>query len=184
MGFEFKKPEKRRIGEPSSENKEYRDRAKADKARYNLAVDTEFWLCFCFADSSQRDRFAKIVGADGDWFAFGDSARDAFEAKIGSDPKRQFAALHPEGAAVPDPLSSVEYTGDLESDSFAEAQALLEAFEAVDRKESYSDVFDTAYYVTVVFRDSAQVSAFLADYNLLKYGDKYMNGPPILEKIE
>ena len=84
----------------------------------------------------------------------------------------------------PNPLDSVETTDSLEGDSFAEADAILKAFESLEVKPYYDNVWSSAYYVVCVFRDSDDLESFIREYALAKYGDLYMDGSKILEALE
>lgn len=191
MGFKFEKPQKARKERKAAEaaqltdhQREYRDREKREEKRFQMAVDSGFWICFCFHDEGERARFADLVGADAEGWTFGDVMRPVFEERIGRQDKRQFRPKEPKGTPMPDPLASLEPTDSLEADSFAEADAILAAFEALEAKPYYDNVWSTAYHVVCVFRDSDDLEAFVREYALAKYGDLYMDGSRLLEALE
>lgn len=149
-----------------------------------MAVDSGFWICFCFHDADERGRFADLVKADAEGWTFGDVIRPVFEERIGLQNKRQFKPKEQKGTPMPNPLDSVETTDSLEGDSFAEADAILKAFESLEVKPYYENVWSSAYYVVCVFRDSDDLESFIREYALAKYGDLYMDGSKILEALE
>lgn len=187
MGFKFEKPGSKGAKDQvvlTDHQREYRDREKREEERYKLAVDTGFWICFCFHDDGERSRFAEISGADEDGFCFGDRLRDEFESRVGVSRMRQFKPKVPKGERFPDPFAGLVQTDDLEADCFAEAQALLDAFEANSRRDRYENVWDSAYHIVAIFRDSNDVEEFIRDFALAKYGDLYMDGSAVLARIE
>ena len=119
MGFKFEKPQKARKEAKAAEEaqltdhqKSYRDREKREEKRFQMAVDSGFWICLCFHD------------------------------------------------------------------------AILKAFESLEVKPYYDNVWSSAYYVVCVFRDSDDLESFIREYALAKYGDLYMDGSKILEALE
>lgn len=190
MGFKFEKPQKARAEKKAAEaaqltdhQKEYRDREKREEKRFQMAVDSGFWICFCFHDQADRDKFASLVKADEDGWTYGDVIRSVFTERIGLQNKRQFKPKEQKGTPVPNPLAGIEPTGDLEADSFAEANAILKAFQAIEVKPYYENVWSSAYHVVCVFRDSDDLESFIREYALAKYGDLYMDGSKILEAM-
>lgn len=94
-------------------------------------------------------------------------------------------ALPDEADAVPDPLADVETTGDDEVDTAAEYSALLEGFKSRARGEEERKrlVTDSEYWVAICFETREQKEAFLAALDLLRHGDKYMDGYRVAEKF-
>lgn len=186
MGFEFrKKPARKKASEPLTDHqREYREREKREEERFKMAVDTRYWCCFCFHDEDEMRRFMGIVGARPDRYAFGDEMRAVFEKRLGLNHKRQFKPQLPLGEALEDPLAGLEPTDDLEADSLAEADAILSAFRARERKAYYKNVWQSEWYVVGIWRDSKDLDAFIADFGLAKYGDLYMDGSALLEALE
>ncbi len=130
MGFSLRKPQKARKeakaareAQLTDHQKSYRDREKREEKRFQMAVDSGFWICFCFHDAEERGRFADLVKADAEGWTFGDVIRPVFEERIGLQNKRQFKPKEQKGTPMPNPLDSVETTDSLEGDSFAEADA-------------------------------------------------------------
>ena len=184
MAFRFEKTkriEKRKAPEPlSDENQAYHDRAKADQDRYRLAVDTEFWICACFTDEKNMKSFGERIGASGE-FAYGDIARNSLGKPTGKQ-KKVFSAPAPHGGKVTNPLKGMKYTGDLEADSLSEADAILSAFSVAEGRPA-SNVFDSPHHITIIFRDREDCVAFIAEYGLSKYGDKYMDGDRMVAEL-
>lgn len=183
MAFSFEKTRhtEKKTPEPlSDENQAYHDRAKADQDRYRLAVDTEFWICVCFADERNMRSFGDSIEASGG-FAFGDVARAALGKPTGK-PKKVFSAPAPHGGRVANPLKGMRYTGDLEADSLSESDAILDAF-AVAEGRPVSDVFDSPHHITIIFRDREDCAAFISEYGLSKFGDKYMDGDRMITAL-
>lgn len=81
-------------------------------------------------------------------------------------------------APLPDPLASVDYTGDLAEDGARELSALDKAFKenAKDEKRKHQKVIDTEYWVALCFESREQKEAFLQAVNLFAQGDKYLDG--------
>jgi len=190
MGFKFEKPQKARKEAKAAEEaqltdhqKSYRDREKREEKRFQMVVDSGFWICFCFHDAEERGRFADLVKADAEGWTFGDVIRPVFEERIGLQNKRQFKPKEQKGTPMPNPLDSVETTDSLEGDSFAEADAILKAFESLEVKPYYDNVWSSAYYVVCVFRDSDDLESFIREYALAKYGDLYMDGSKTLRPL-
>ena len=67
MGFKFEKPQKARKEAKAAEEaqltdhqKSYRDREKREEKRFQMAVDSGFWICFCFHDAEERGRSSRL----------------------------------------------------------------------------------------------------------------------------
>lgn len=186
MGFKFEKPGRKKAADQAvltADQKAYRDREKQEEERYKLAVDSRFWICFCFHDAEERAKFVELSQADEEFFCFGDILRDVFTDKIGIQNKRQFKPKVPVGDPAPDPFEGLEPTESLEADCLAEADAILAAWDAMGIKDRYDNIWDSAYYVTAVFRDSNDTEQFIREFALAKYGDLYMDGSKILELL-
>lgn len=191
MTFDFS-PKKEKKAQAKAEKeknltaheKAYREREKNEQERYKKAVDGDIWICFCFHDDKEKQEFAKIVNARDDDFCFGDDLRKLFTEKIGIQNKRVFAISQIVGEKVKNPLKEVEQTASLEADCFAEAKAILQAFESRKKKDYYENVFDSAFCITAVFEGSQDVSDFIADFRLANFGGRYMNGSKVLNLIK
>lgn len=186
MAFKFEKPGRKKAADQAvltDDQKAYRDREKREEERYKLAVDSGFWICFCFHTREEREAFASISDASEDGFCFGDHLREQFAQRMGVSNKRQFKPKVPVGDPAPDPFEGMVPTNDLEADCLSEADAILAAFEAIEVKDYYENIWDSAYHICAVFRDSDDVESFIREFSLAKYGDLYMDGSKILEQL-
>lgn len=160
----------------------YRAHQKAEQQRYINATDSEFWIAVCFRDPADLEAFASDFG-------FG-----AMHARIrGEDAENALAPFKPEGrkigfggtrrtsstllgAKTPDPLATVEYTGSLEADCFAEFAALHAALTSAQQPEQLRDVTDSETWFVIIFANREHKTRFLEDFNLTDLGDKYVDG--------
>lgn len=80
--------------------------------------------------------------------------------------------------AQDDPLSGVEYTGDLEADSKAELGALASGWRERTNNEAdrYKNATDSEYWFAVCFKTRADKERFLSEAGLMPLGDKYIDG--------
>lgn len=78
----------------------------------------------------------------------------------------------------PDPLADVAYSGDLETDAAAELDALDSAFRDRKRREArrFTQATDSEFWVAVCFESREQKEAFLAAFDVARFGDKYLDG--------
>lgn len=90
----------------------------------------------------------------------------------------------PPADVAPDPLQGLEYTGDIEADGEAEANAILEAIkrEKQLRRDQYRLLVDTEYFFVVCFQSREQKEEYLRLKGWLDLGDKYLNGLAIAER--
>ncbi len=80
---------------------------------------------------------------------------------------------------VPDPLAVVAYTGNAETDSLAEMEALQEGFAQRKRKRLDSGRelnTDSEYWCCLCFQTREQKEAFLVAMGWIAMGDKYLDG--------
>ncbi|RVU97044.1 hypothetical protein EII22_08915 [Coriobacteriales bacterium OH1046] len=183
MAYSFRKPERRdRMADPSltDDQRAFKERERRDRERYELATDGDCTICFCFHDAGERSRFASIAAADAEGYCYGDILRRLFEDRIGIKHVKSFRARPVAVGVFPDPLEGMEPTDDLEADCFAEAEAILRAFESVEAKPRYDIVWDSAYYITGIFRDHTDKARFIADFALAKFGETFMDGSAVL----
>lgn len=84
-----------------------------------------------------------------------------------------------------DPLAAVEYTGDAEVDSKAELTELQQAFRERKKNEArrFELATDSEYWVALCFQTRAQKETFLKALKLIQYGDKYLDGRLLAEKM-
>lgn len=84
------------------------------------------------------------------------------------------------GSGPENPLSNVEYTGDLEVDSGAELTELQKAYRqrAANEAERFAEATDPEFWFTVYFKSREEKEKFLKAINAKKnvVGDKYIDG--------
>lgn len=85
----------------------------------------------------------------------------------------------------PDPLAGVEYTGDIETDAAEELSALSSAFRDRRRREDrrFKQATDSEFWLALCFEDRAQKEAFLAAFNVARFGDKYLDGRKVAHAL-
>lgn len=78
----------------------------------------------------------------------------------------------------PDPLASVDYTGNLAEDAATELDALAIGFRERTKREDerFRLATDSEYWFAVCFKTRADKEAFLAAARLMPLGDKYLDG--------
>lgn len=189
MAFDFDALEKKRrprkearkSAPETKEQAEYRERAKADTDRYKNAVDGDFHSCFCFSTAENRDRFADMFESDSNYYCFGDRFSEIWgDAKVNAAGMRKI-----QGAVLENPFMKIPYDSlSLEEACFAEADALLESFESLEPKEMYRNVYDSRYYVCVIFDSRKSRDAFLRKSGLIAYGDVFVDGDAALKAMK
>lgn len=90
------------------------------------------------------------------------------------------------GAAAPDPLAGVEYSGDLAEDAAAELSAMESAYRERAKAEAsrFQEATDSEYWVAVCFKTRADKERFLARAGLDQLGDKYLNGYQVARALD
>ncbi|MDY3129967.1 MAG: hypothetical protein SOW20_08110 [Berryella intestinalis] len=152
----------------------YTDRAKAERERFELATDSEFWAAFCFKDERDLERFRSMTGIS-EGFVSGIELRDKTASLKPEKPKRGFAKRCIANPAKENPLDSVEYTDDLEADSRSEAMALYRAFVSGRQMRPVKNAIDSDLWICAAFRSREDKEGYLRDWGLTKYGDKYID---------
>lgn len=78
----------------------------------------------------------------------------------------------------PDPLSGIEYTGDLATDSTAELDELARGFRERTAREDerFRLATDSEYWFALCFKSRQEKDAFLKAARLFHIGDKYLDG--------
>lgn len=86
----------------------------------------------------------------------------------------------------PDPLATVEYSGNLAQDAAAEFTALEQGYR--DRAKAEADRFkratDSEYWVAVCFTTREEKEAFLRVAGLAHIGDKYLDGRQVAAALD
>ncbi len=97
-------------------------------------------------------------------FSFGDDQGFNFDNAEPSDPFPGFD------------VPAVKYTGNQESDAADELRYVHDSLQWVDKHPPKTgDILDSPIFLTVVFESRSQLSAFLKDIGMFKYGDKYFS---------
>lgn len=82
-------------------------------------------------------------------------------------------------------LDAVEYTGNAETDSLAEMDAVKQGFR--DRKlgeqARFKDATDSEYWVAVCFQNREQKEEFLRKAGIIDLGDKYLDGMKVADRL-
>jgi hypothetical protein len=78
-----------------------------------------------------------------------------------------------------------ELTGDPEADSKADLDAVQEGFRARAKQEAdrFALATDSEYWACLCFQSREQKDAFLAALNILEFGDKYIDGQLVAERL-
>lgn len=174
----FAPPKKAKKGEVKDQG--YHDRAKAEQERFKLATDTEFWVCVCFKSGEELNAFKDRFGIAGTFIKGAEFRKLTGSAK--PEKRKQGFPASTKGEKLGyDPLASVEYTHNLEADCLAECLALYEALKGA--KGSYKHSSDSDHWLTAVFESREDKEAYLSDWNLWKYGDKYLDGSAWLKAM-
>lgn len=85
----------------------------------------------------------------------------------------------------PDPLATVEYTGDLAQDAAAELGALEEGYRSRAKAEAdrFKRATDSEYWVAVCFTSREEKDRFLHRAGLADIGDKYLDGREVADRL-
>jgi hypothetical protein len=100
-------------------------------------------------------------------------------AAVTSGPTSQEELLAQLNAELePDPLTDVDYTGDLAADSAAELDAIAQGFRDRTKREDerFRLATDSEYWFVLCFKSRADKEAFLRAAGLMAVGDKYLDG--------
>ncbi|MEU6033985.1 hypothetical protein ABZ801_01105 [Actinomadura sp. NPDC047616] len=182
-------PEPDLDAEEAERRQGFRERARREAERFELATDSEFWLAFCFRKPEHPAAFCEATGVPADERRYVDgpalaaklgprparSARDRAKALLNSRAINDAAADRMNTASRPDPLAGLTPTGDLVTDAAAELDALFTALIAPpDPDPPY--ILDSPHWVVVHFPSRDHKEQFLADTGLDVLGDKYLDG--------
>jgi hypothetical protein len=181
--IEFKKPEQKKASSAEDATSDYVQRAKAEQKRYKDAVDGNIELLFCFKRESEIEAFRKLFNLPAQKFITGADFRVATEGVKPDKQKRGFAHAPKSDAYTPDPFQGVNFSGNLPADGEAIADAMLAAFRAVKRPDPCTEATDSDIWLCVVFDSSEDRQDYLAQWNLIKYGDRYMDGSAWLKAL-
>lgn len=191
MGFDFGKAAgkakakriastKARGGEKSPET-DYQARAQAERKRFRLATDDDFYACICFKSRKQMADFMRLTGFGE--VVFGDEAA-ARLSEIMPEVNRRMRPAPARGAIRhPYVYEDVEYTGDLEEDCKREAAALVGAMRSRRDRETYQAATDSPYYISLVCESSDDRDALYDRFGLWRYGAGYLDGSAWLARL-
>lgn len=173
----------------TKEQVEYRERARQERKRFVNVTDTEFWLCLCFRSLTDLDSWHEKFGFGSlhELVKFED-ARERIPAVNPAEHKLQFGSGVSFGGGIgfektTDPLAGVEYTGDMEADCLAELSALYASFQLAKPPKRLRDVTDSDIWFALVFPDRDAKDKFLKDRDLVKLGDKYLDGAAVAKRL-
>lgn len=145
--------------------------------------DSEYWFCICFHTHEDLVDFKMLTGIEGKYI----SGIDLRERTAFAQPpmaQRSFAKARTYDAGK-DFLADVEWTGDFAIDCHTELMMLKERMNPPKKtwKASYDEVTESPYWICAFFKDRNDKNFFLAAHNLMKLGDKYIDGSFWLEKL-
>lgn len=181
MPFDFtrKKKQKNEIADDG-----YRERAKKEQDRRELATDDGYWMVVCFREQSGLDDFRSRFGLPEEKFISGSVLAGATKCIKPETPRRGFAKKSFGSAKADNPLKNVIYTGDASSDAIAEADAVLDALMSVEMPTPCREASDSSIWICAAFESRAAMDEYIAAHNLAKYGDKYMDGDAWMASID
>lgn len=86
---------------------------------------------------------------------------------------------------VPKYLDMPEPTGDAEIDSMADLDEVQSGFRkrAADESNRFALATDTEYWACLCFQTREQKEAFLAALDILKFGDRYLDGQEVAKQL-
>lgn len=110
-----------------------------------------------------------------------EEARQRIEAakRLAEDRKKLKKNPPPQMVEMP------ELTGNPEADSEADLDAVQEGFRNRAKQESdrFALATDSEYWACVCFQSREQKERFLAALNILEFGDKYLDGQLVAERL-
>lgn len=86
---------------------------------------------------------------------------------------------------VSDPLAGVAPTGDLAADAAAELSALESGYRERAKMEvsRFKDATDSEFWFAVCFKTREDKEAFLKEFGLWNFGDKYLDGAKVASQL-
>lgn len=185
MAFSFQKKDEKKKGLGASlDDKEMAKRLEQEAARYKDATDSEMWSCLCFKAQEDKERFLELTRIPDRRFVTGEELREGTEAFKPKTKRRGFPRKPKTMVSTPNPLKDVNYNQSLEQASIDEAMALKEAMLAVQRPEPCGEATDSDIWICAVFKNREDSEEYLTEWNLHKYGDKYLDASAWLKEIE
>lgn len=181
MGLSFGNKKQPKPKAPEKEETAYVGRAKAEQTRFKKAVDSEFWLCFCFNAKDDKASFFEMFGEMPDFITGDDFRKMTAPAK--PEKTRRGFPLAQRGAKFPDPLADVKQTESLENDCFEEAYALLDALKSVKAPDPCKCASDSDQWVVVAFDSREDATQYLDEMGIEKFGNKYVDASAWLKTM-
>ena len=110
-----------------------------------------------------------------------DAAKQKIEAAKRDIASRKLLKANP----VPKYVVMPEPTGDAEEDSAADLDAVQSGFRkrAADEGNRFALATDAEYWSCICFQTRDQKEAFLAALDILKFGDKYLDGQAVAKHL-
>ena len=186
MAYEFKKKNQNKEAGSSFDDAAMGKRVKQEQERYKLATDSEFWSCLCFKTEKDMQSFIAKTGLPDRRYVKGEELRKATEPYKPTKRLRAFGRKPMSTTMLPDPLESVDYSkcgGRFEQESAAEAMAIFDAFNSLEKQKQYTEATDSHFWICVVFDSRDDAEKYLDDMNLRKHGDKYIDASAWLKEL-
>ena len=110
-----------------------------------------------------------------------DAAKQKIEAAKREAANRKLLQANP----VPQYVDMPEQTGNAQADAAADLDAVQAGFRkrAADESNRFALATDTEYWACLCFQTREQKEAFLAALDLLKFGDKYLDGQEVAKQL-
>lgn len=172
--------------ELTSDEESYRERAKAEQKRRDLATDASTFTCFCFRSRAELERFVSVSALNlvNGRYTFDEDFRAALDRAGFEAPKMAYRQpMRPSVERMANPCAGVEMTGDPERDIESQFMALFCAMRDRKDREEYQHPLDSPYYVCVIFRSMADRDSMLRRYGFTKWGFQYVDGSAAFKKI-
>ena len=162
----------------------YKDRAKNDVDRYNLAVKTNYWLCFSFSTEENKQKFDELFEDGAGGYLYADTIKirppEQTKKRIGSHSK--YMRMNFAASKAIDEMR--ESDGTLNDDALAVAESLMNAFNTVDKAKESNSIYGSNIYSVVIFRDRKKLNNFVSSFSLDKTLVPYMDGDKFLKSLK
>lgn len=180
----------------------FRERARREDQRFQLATDSEYWVALCFRRPDDPAKFLKALDLDVEGLLISGpmlaAATTRHATTISSAKERTKALLRSRGLGgasgegvagrmtdegIPDPLAGLKPTGDLQADAAAELDALMAAFEAAANRVNFARIHDSPHWLVAYWPSRDEKEAYLGVTALDVHGDKYLDGHQVVEQL-
>ena len=177
MGFDFRPSEVKKAEERASRGAlEAHQAHERTLKKTGEADDTEFWIAVCFENEDDLQSFAKMGG----FFTQKPLSGVEFRQKVAKLAPKIALKSFPKKFSESRSRGNVEWLdGKARDNCEAAVMVLYSALEAM--LEADEDPVPCFY---VCFKDREDKHAFLAEHNLEKYGNKYIDGSSWLRAIK